>query len=820
MSDPDGDRVIVQVRVPRGAPPGDAREAFRSGVPDFDLDEGYAPVPLTPHPDDARGLEAAGEQVVLVRGRVAPDGRAALEAHPDVLRVEGDAKLQMFKAPTPGSGTLDDALPAGEWSYACPAGAVGDGSVVIQSLFPSGRQGAWTGQGVSVAVVDTGISAQCKNGVIPKVVGGWPAASWGTAPAMGPGAHGSMCAYDLQIVAPLVDVYDANMGGLGQWVSVAIAALNYVLGLKSANPQMKLVVTNSWGIYNPDASWDDAIESIYYYAALVMKVRELVAAGIFVLFAAGNCGGKCGPAPQCGTSIGLANSIWGANGALEVMTVGAATVKDELLGYSSFGPAALDPGKPDFLSCSHFKGYPNYTADTGTSAATPIAAGVVALMLQTNPGLTPQQAKWALMNSGSKPAQVSQQWEPYGGRGMINANRALETVDPRHVTVPVLGVSSGEVQLMRLRSRSQPAGVVLDHAVRTTSGFYSDFTMPGGPSGEPAKIACAKGASALSDPIGPGSVLHAFVTDARSSSIWHRVRRRDTTWTPGEWQDVASTAHYRGVHPHGLACASAGERTTLTDVEYGEVHLVVVDDNGEIWHSLYKPPPWMTVPPTWTPFGDVKSQAGPCGRAIDVACATDATNQLHLFALIDDSVLYTLRRPSDGSWLPWVDVRAKTGFQARGITSVSCASGISDQVQLVLSTKPSPAEYIGLWHTLYTPPDSWGRFGDVLKQLDPSSTREVQEVIDTSAGEGPAGELHLAFQFVPSQKPPLQPTWIGSTIRNPQGSWQQQLEIQPTLMLTSFATAVSRYPGTYNVVTARGTAPVEFVRRPTDGPVE
>ena len=87
-------------------------------------------------------------------------------------------------------------------------------------------------------------------------------------------------------------------------------------------------------------------------------------------------------------------------------------------------------------------------------------------------------------------------------------------------------------------------------------------------------------------------------------------------------------------------------------------------------------------------------------------------------------------------------------------------------------------------------------------------------------GEGPAGELHLAFQFVPSQKPPLQPTWIGSTIRNPRGSWQQQLEIQPTLMMTSFATAVSRCPGTYNVVTARGTAPVEFVRRPTDGAVE
>ena len=76
------------------------------------------------------------------------------------------------------------------------------------------------------------------------------------------------------------------------------------------------------------------------------------------------------------------------------MTVGAVNKNEQFVGYSSRGPAALDPNKPDFCSVTHFTGF--FNSDSGTSAATPIAAGVVALMKQANPSLTQDEAKTIL----------------------------------------------------------------------------------------------------------------------------------------------------------------------------------------------------------------------------------------------------------------------------------------------------------------------------------------------------------------------------------------------------------------------------------------
>ncbi len=69
-----------------------------------------------------------------------------------------------------------------------------------------------------------------------------------------------------------------------------------------------------------------------------------------------------------------------------------------------------------------------YGEFTGTSAASPAAAGIVALMLQVNPNLTPQQAKSVIFetaiqdaNTGSLPAAGNNGW----GHGKINAYGAV-----------------------------------------------------------------------------------------------------------------------------------------------------------------------------------------------------------------------------------------------------------------------------------------------------------------------------------------------------------------------------------------------------------
>ena len=85
------------------------------------------------------------------------------------------------------------------------------------------------------------------------------------------------------------------------------------------------------------------------------KVVEAIQEGIFVLFAAGNCGATC-PDGRCASDTGPGRSIWGANGHPDVITVGAVNRNEQFVGYGSQGPAALDANKPNFCSITHFTG--------------------------------------------------------------------------------------------------------------------------------------------------------------------------------------------------------------------------------------------------------------------------------------------------------------------------------------------------------------------------------------------------------------------------------------------------------------------------------
>jgi serine protease AprX len=153
-----------------------------------------------------------------------------------------------------------------------------------------------------------------------------------------------------------------------------------------------------------------------------------------VLFAAGDCGATCASG-ECGNDTGPGNSIWGANGHPQVMTVGAANLDEQLAGYSSQGPAALDDRKPDFCGITHFTGYTR--SDSGTSAACSIAAGVVALLKQAQSSLTQEETKRILQKTARPIDQHG--WNPSSGSGLIQARVAYEALasegaykDPRN----------------------------------------------------------------------------------------------------------------------------------------------------------------------------------------------------------------------------------------------------------------------------------------------------------------------------------------------------------------------------------------------------
>jgi hypothetical protein len=84
------------------------------------------------------------------------------------------------------------------------------------------------------------------------------------------------------------------------------------------------------------------------------------------------------------------------------------------------------------LGCANSASYPNYF---GTSAATPHAAGMAALMLQTNPALTPTQIITAMQNSAAPMDNPSPDLKT--GHGFLQAEPALAAVPPGPPTISV-----------------------------------------------------------------------------------------------------------------------------------------------------------------------------------------------------------------------------------------------------------------------------------------------------------------------------------------------------------------------------------------------
>jgi len=75
-----------------------------------------------------------------------------------------------------------------------------------------------------------------------------------------------------------------------------------------------------------------------------------------------------------------------------------------VVGYSSQGPGRLTAKKPDISIYTHFVGFGVYPEDGGTSAACPVAAGVVAAIRSKYPvsKLSPLQLKSLIFKSAEE----------------------------------------------------------------------------------------------------------------------------------------------------------------------------------------------------------------------------------------------------------------------------------------------------------------------------------------------------------------------------------------------------------------------------------
>lgn len=319
------------------------------------------------------------ESTYLVRGTIADGGPqsgalAAAAANPNVVGVFADPVIEscLTCGSSPPVGTDADVA-----------------KLLARAKFAAA---GLTGTGVYLAIVDTGINVahlQSK-GRTPTLD---PRRSWTpkgvtTTPGNHPVNHGTMCAYDAGILAPKATLLDhavllsktpgaTVMAGLLSDAVLAYSKLRTIL-LGTPPAKRAMVVSNSWGMFSP--AWDFPPGHPGNYSdnpahPFNIMVGSLAAAGADILFAAGNCGRDC-PDGRC--AFNGAHPICGANSHPAVLSIAGVDIKKKRVGYSSQGPGRLTSSKPDVAAYTHFEGSGVYPEDSGTSAACPVAAGVVA----------------------------------------------------------------------------------------------------------------------------------------------------------------------------------------------------------------------------------------------------------------------------------------------------------------------------------------------------------------------------------------------------------------------------------------------------------
>ncbi len=306
----------------------------------------------------------------------------------------------------------------------CPGDpALGDDTDVERLLCTDAlNDGGLDGSGVLVAIVDTGINMAYLNSR-GKNPGFDAARSWVPQAGLTPGAlpvgHGTMCAFDACIAAPnctLLDIallQSTRQGGstMEGFLSDAVLAYRHLLDVMNAPKRpgecRSMVVNNSWGMFHP--SWDFPVGHPGNYSDNANHpfnriVAVLDRAGADILFAAGNCGPDC-PDGRCQGVT--ANAIYGANSHPQVLSVAGVDTRKDRVGYSSVGPGRLTKAKPDIASYTHFKGSGVYAADGGTSAATPVASGVIAALRTRMPydATRPETSPAAVRNMVVKTAE-------------------------------------------------------------------------------------------------------------------------------------------------------------------------------------------------------------------------------------------------------------------------------------------------------------------------------------------------------------------------------------------------------------------------------
>ncbi len=320
----------------------------------------------------------------------------------------------------------------------------------------------FTGEGVTVVVNDSGIDAthgdlefgthvvenvqavtnlNAVSGLLPVTyIEGTPNTDLNS-------GHGTHCAGTVGGTGVMSDgLYEgvapgADLIGYGSGAVILIldglGGFDYAISRQNDFAHPIRVITNSWGSSGSDFDPEDPISLASYSA---------YKAGINVLFAAGNAGSgedthnpyawapwviSVGAGTKAGnladfSSRGLEGRSfsfttpdgvsWTARNEVSITAPGVNIISARAATNGGANGGADDA---DFIAPEHL---PFYTMISGTSMATPHVAGIVALLLEANPSLTPDQVRETLRKTATNmPGRET--WE--SGTGYVNAYAAV-----------------------------------------------------------------------------------------------------------------------------------------------------------------------------------------------------------------------------------------------------------------------------------------------------------------------------------------------------------------------------------------------------------
>ena len=322
---------------------------------------------------------------------------------------------------------------------------------------PAWWNAGYTGAGVDVAMIDTGVSPVEGLATQGKIINGPDLSFESQAPNLAnldTNGHGTFMAglivghysnltapyadapvSEYRGVAPDARIVSLKVGGAdgGVDVSQVIAAIDWVVQHKNDNGMHIRVLNLSYGT---DSTQPESVDPLSYVVEQAWK------AGIVVVAAAGNTGYQTGSGAP-----GLADPAYNpfVIGVGGYDTNGTATATDDTMGaYSASGAGCFGCRRPDFVAVgSHLQGLrvPNsyvdlnhpegdlgdrYFRGSGTSEAAAITSGAIASILQKYPNMTPDQVKAFIRSDAYRPSNATAWSNVAAGRGEL-ALAALAT---------------------------------------------------------------------------------------------------------------------------------------------------------------------------------------------------------------------------------------------------------------------------------------------------------------------------------------------------------------------------------------------------------